>query len=95
MDLSAGGIEVFIFQLANHTAVHSVAVVGAELLDIELDHSAANLFIGSEGNLDLAVLELRVGHHILCSTHYLCHAGLVVGAQQGGAVGGYKGLAAV
>ena len=95
VDLGAGSVEVLKLQLAYLAAVHGIAEIGPETGDVELDHAAADFFVGREADADLAVLELRMLHDVLHRVHNLGHAGLVVGAQQGGAVGGDEGLAHV
>ena len=93
MDLGGCGIEVLEFQFAGLTAVHGIGIDSVELLNVELDHSAADFLIGSESYADGAMLEFRMGHDILHRIHYLGHAGLVIGAEKSGAIGGDDGLA--
>ena len=58
-----------------------------------LAHSAADLLVGGKADLDGTVLEFRMFHDVLGGGHDFGHSGLVVGSEQGVAVGGYQGLA--
>ena len=58
---------------------------------VEVVGAAADLLVGGEGEADAAVRDLGVGDEILGSADNLCDAGLVVGAEQGGAGGGDDG----
>ena len=69
-------------------AVHGVGEVGAELFQIDLVDAAADLLVGREQDLDGAVLDLRILDQELRGIHDLGETGLVVGAEQRGAVGG-------
>ena len=68
-------------------AVHGVAEIGGELLDVDLVDAAADFLVGREQDLDGAVLHLRVGDEEMRGVHDLGEAGLVVGTEQGGTVG--------
>ena len=91
LDVHRGGsgVEVLEFQFPDLAAVHCVGEVGAEFLHVELDHSAADLLVRGESYLDLAVLESGVRRYVCCGGHDLGHSGLVVGAEEGGPVGGH------
>ena len=88
-----GGVEVLEFELPCLAAVHGVGVFGVEAGHVELDHTAAYLFVGGETDAHGAVLELGMGHDILHRVHDFRHACLVVGSEKGGAVGGDYGFA--
>ena len=84
-------VEVFIVDLVHVAAVHRIGEIGAEALDVEQIGSLANLLVGGEADADLAVGQIfrkdTLGHG-----HDLGNARLVVGPQQGGAVGGDERL---
>ena len=82
-----GGVEVLVFKLADGTAVHCVGEVAAEFLDIELVGAQTDLFVGVETDTDLAMLDLRMRLKVCHGCDDLGNAGLVVGAEKGGAVG--------
>ena len=69
-------------------AVDRIGEVGAELLQVGLVDAAADFLVGREQDLDRAVLDLRIVRSGMRGVHDLGDAGLVVGAEQRGAVGG-------
>ena len=95
MDFGRCGVEVLELQFSHFAAIHGVGVSGAEALYVEFDHAAADFLVRSEADADFAVLDLGMLHQILHGGHDFCHAGLVIGPQKGGAVGGDEGLAYV
>ena len=84
----SGCIEIFIFELADLTAVEGVRVLGSEFCHVELYYSASDLFVRGESDLDLSMLELRVLHDVLNRVHDLRDAGLVVSSKKSGSVCG-------
>lgn len=82
-----GGVEVLVLDLAQLSAVHGIGGLGGEFGGVEVVGTLAHLLVGGEADGDGAVGDLRVGQQILAGGDDLRHAGLVVGAQQGGAVG--------
>ena len=87
-----GGVEVFIFQLAIGAAIHGEGIVRAEAGHIKQVCAPADLLVGGEGHLHRAVAEGGIGHQLLGQRQDLGDARLVVGAQQGGAVGDHQVL---
>ena len=81
VDFGSSGVEVFILQLANFAAVHSVGVFCTEFFHIELHHTATDFLVRGEPNFDLAMLEVGVFHHILCGIHDFGHARFVIGTE--------------
>ena len=77
-----------VLDMAGGFAVHRVGEVGAELLQVDLVDAAADLLVRREQDLDGAVLDLRIVDQEMRRIHDLGKAGLVVGAEQRGAVGG-------
>ena len=88
-------VEVLIFKLADFAAVHCVAPVGSEEVYIKFVGSLAYLFIGIEGDADVAMFDFGMVEEIVNSRDYLGHTGFVVGSEQGVAVGDYQVLAGV
>ena len=91
--LEGGGVEVFILQLAVSAAVQSVGEVGAETGHIEQVCAPTDLLVGGKGHLYRAVFEIGMAQQLLAQGEDLGNAGLIVGAQQGGAVGDHQTLA--
>ena len=87
-DGGAVGGKRLVLDIAGGFAVHRVGEIGAEFFQIDLVDAAADLLVGREQDLDGAVLDLRVVDQEFCRIHDLGETGLVVGAQQRGAVGG-------
>ena len=94
LDMDAGGcgVEVLELKLSHFASVHGVGVGRIELLHIELGHSATYLLVRGEADSVRAVLEFRMLDKVLHCVHNLGNTGLVVCAQQGGAVRGDDGL---
>ena len=93
VELGGGGVEVLELELADFAAVHRVTEVGAESPDVEGIDAAADLLVAGKGDGDGAVLELGMVDDILDGVHDLGDAGLVIGAEEGRAVGGDQRLA--
>src|SRR5699024_8465261 len=91
-DGGRGGVEVFVLDAAHVPAVYGVGKGSPEALQIEQAGPLADLFVGGKGDAQLAVGRAGLLQG-LDGGHDLGHAGLVVGPQQGGAVGGDQGLA--
>ena len=85
-DGGAVGGKRLVLEVPGALAVHGVGEVGAEFLQVDLVDAAADLLVGREQDLDGAVLDVRVAHQELGRIHDLGDAGLVVGAEQRGAV---------
>ena len=86
-DGGAVGRKRLVLDIPRGFAVHRVGEIGAELFQVDLVDAAADLLVGREQDLDRAVLDLRVLNQELRRIHDLGEAGLVVGAQQRGAIG--------
>ena len=82
--IAGGGVEVLVLDLAQRAAVHGVAVVAGQLRHVQTVHAAADLLVGGEHHPHLAV---GAAVQQLHGGHDLGDAGLVIGAQQGGAAG--------
>ena len=82
-----GSVEVFKLQFAQFAAVHRVGPFATETLHIEFVRAQADFLVGIEGHADAAVLDfgmlLEIGHGL----YDFGDARLVVGTQQGVAVG--------
>ena len=91
-DHRVGGIEVLVLQLAHVAAVHRVGELCAETVHVKEVGALAHLFVRGEADAELAVGDVLLLNTLHCG-HNLGDAGLVVRAQQSGAVGGDQGLA--
>ncbi len=87
------GAEALVVDLAQGLAVHRVAVGGAESVEVEKRRAVADLLVGHEGDLQRGVRELGVRHETGEQRADLGDAGLVVGAEQRGAVRDHDVLA--
>ena len=87
-----GGVEVLKFDLSHSAAVGRVGEVRPEALNVKAVRTAAHLFVGGDADADGHMGGL-VPDQLLHSREDLRHAGLVVGAQKGGAVGDDQMLA--
>ena len=92
--LCGGGVEVFIFDLAQRTAVHGVGVVRAEALDIEEVRAAADLLVWRKADADDAVRLVGAQQQLRRGENFR-HARLIVRAEQRGAVRDDEVLAGV
>ena len=90
LDGEGGGIggERFVLDIARSFTVDGVGKIGAEFLQVDLVDAAADLFVGREQDLDRAMLDLRIVDQETRRIHDFGKAGLVVGAEQRGAVRG-------
>ena len=88
----AVGAEGLVFDLAALAAVHGVGNDGAELFDVEVLDALADFFIGGEGDLHQTVFPFGVLVDEGQGLQDFGDAGLVIGAQQGGSVGGNDGF---
>ncbi len=95
MDFGRCGVEVLELQFSHFAAVHGVGEIGPEARHIELNHATTDFLVRSEADADFAVLDLGMLYQILHGGHDFCHAGLVIGPQKGGSVGGDERLAHV
>lgn len=86
-DFAGSGIEIFIFDLADRTAVYRISNRCTEVFHIEVIRAASDLLVRRKSNADLAVRDLRGGSGNILHRHDLRHACLIVGAQKRGSVG--------
>ena len=88
-----GGVEVLVLDLAEGRAVERVGELRAEALKVHQRRAVADLLVRAKADAHRAVGHVGskqpLGHG-----HDLRHAGLVVCAEDGGAVGDDEGLAA-
>ena len=92
VQLGGRGVEVLVLEFADGPSVHGVGVFGTEPCYVEMVHSAADLLVGGKADLDRTVLEFWMFHDVLGGGHDFGHSGLVIGSEQGVAVGGDQGL---
>ena len=81
------GVEVFIFKTAQFAAVDGVGKVSAEFFDIEQGSTAACFFVRRKADANRAVLHVRMLDQIFDGADDGRDAGLVVGTEEGRAVG--------
>ena len=79
------GRESLDLEFTQRLAIHGVGAVSAEALNVEVLGAATHFLVRREADSHRAMGNPGVGHQVLCRRHDLGHAGLVVGAQQGGA----------
>src|ERR1700735_410168 len=86
-----GGIrgKGLVLNISGSFAVDSVGKIGAEFFQVDLVDSATDLFVRCEQDLDGAVLDLWIVDQETRRIHDFGNAGLVVGAEQRGAIGRY------
>ncbi len=88
MTLAPSAEKVSSLDVTCGLAVHGIAEIGAELVQVDLVDAVADLLVRREQDLDRAVLDLWIADQEMRRIHDLGEPGLVVGAEQGGAVGG-------
>ena len=82
------GRERLVLDMPRGFAVDRIGKIRAELAEIGLVDAAADLFVGCEQDLDRAVLDVGMADQEMRGIDDFGKARLVVGAEQGGAVGG-------
>ena len=92
-DAHGSCVEGLVFHLAEGSAVHCISHIGAPAGYVEEIHAVSHFFVGSKGDLDGPVGDLRMCHEIFSHSHDLGNTGLIVSAQKAGAVGGDQVLA--
>ena len=93
--LGRSGVEVLELEVAEVAAVHCVRPLAPELLNVEVVGPHAYLLVRVESHAYVAVLHLVVVAQPAHGLNNLGNAGLVVGAEQGVAVGHDNVLALV
>ena len=86
-DGGVGGVEGLVLVVPKIVPVQGVGHLGPEAIQVQIPSEAPHLLVGSEGQGDGPVGELRVFQQMLRHGHDRGDGGLVVAAQQGGAVG--------
>lgn len=87
-NIDAVGREGLILDMAGGLAIHRIGIIGAELLQVDLVDAAADLFVRRKEDLDRSVLDVGIIDEDLGCGHDFRQPRLVVGAEQGRAVGG-------
>ena len=87
-DGDGGGIggEGFVLDIPGGFPVDGVGKISTELLQVDLVDAAADLFVRREQDLDGAMLDLRIVDQEMRRIHDFGKPGLVVGAEQRGAI---------
>ena len=84
-DARGGGVKVFVLVHAELTAVHGVAPIARKLPDVQPLRAAADLLVGRKHDAHFAVRRAG-GDELFHRRHDLGHTGLIVCAEQRGAV---------
>ena len=87
-DRGAIGRKRLVLDMAGGFTIHRVGEIRTELLQVGLVDTAADLLVGREQDLDSAVPDLRIGEQDLRGVHDFGDTGLVVRAEQRGAIRG-------
>ena len=90
----SGGVEVLVGDFPHGSAIHGVGVIRPEFLHVEPVGTPADLLVGGEADPQSWMCALT-GQQRFGRRHNQRHASLVVGPQQGGAVGDDQVLAVV
>ena len=86
-------VEALVFHAAEHISVNGIAVGCAKALHIEQAAAVADLLVGCKAHGNAGMAQGGVVHGACQVAHDFSHAGLVVGAKQGRAVGAHDVLA--
>ena len=87
-DVDLRRVERLGLDLAGRGAVERVGELGAEALEVEVVGAAGDLLVDREADANRRVRLARIPLQVCDRGHDLGHAGLVVGPEQGRAVGG-------
>ena len=87
VDVSVGGVEALVVELAEGLAVDGVAVSCAEFVQVKQACTVTDLLVRDKRNLERRVCELGVVAQALEQRADLSHTGLIVCGKQRGAVG--------
>lgn len=87
VDVSVGGVEALVVELAEGLAVDGVSVRGTEFVQVKQACSVTDLLVRDKGNLERRVRELGVVAQALEQRTDLSHTGLIVSGKQRGTVG--------
>ena len=86
-DMHVAGVEGFIIQLAQRTAIDGIGELRPKALQRKMLRTAANLFIRREGQTDFAMLDFGMRQKIFAHRNNRADAGLIIRTQQRRAVG--------
>ena len=92
---AGSGIEFFVFQLSQRSAVHSVGHISPETIHIKAVCSPAHLLVRCEADTDCTVLYFRMSKKIGGHGHDFSDTGLIVCSQQRGPIRGNQRLALI
>ena len=89
------GIEIFIFDFAEFSAVDRITEIGAESFYVEQIRSSADFLVGGESNQYISVCNVFIFAKNFRRGHDFRNAGFVVRAQKGCSVGHDEFLAEI
>ena len=78
-NLSAGGIEILIFQLTDLSTVNRISPITTELLHVEMIGTLSDFLIRGKSDTDLTVLDLRMILQILHRGDDSGYTSLIIG----------------
>ena len=81
------GVEIFVFQSAQLTAVHGVGEIGAKTVDVETERAPARFLIRCKGHADFSVFYFRMLNQLFHRADNRRDSGFIVGAEKRRAVG--------
>ena len=87
VDVSVGGVEALVVELAESLAVDGIAVRSAEFIQVKQACAVTDLLVRDKCNLECRVCELGVVAQALEQSANLCYTGLIVSGKQRRAVG--------
>ena len=87
VDVSVGGVEALVVELAESLAVDGIAVRSTEFIQVKQACAVTDLLVRDKCNLERRVCELGVIAQALEQRTNLSHTGLIVSGKQRGAVG--------
>ena len=88
-------IKVFVLQLSQRSAVHSVSPISPKAFHIKAVGSPAHLLVRREADTDRPVLYFRMPEKISCHGHDFSDTCLIIRSQQSGPIRGNQGLALI
>ena len=87
VDVSVGGVEALVVELAESLAVDGIAVRSTEFVQVKQACAVTDLLVGDKRNLERRVRKLGVVAQALEQRTDLSHTGLIVSRKQRGSVG--------
>ena len=93
-DLQIRGVEALIVDVPQIAAVHGVGIFRPKTRHVKVVGAPAHFLVGGKGNAEFPVRDVSL-EQPLRRRHNFRHTGLVVGPQEGGAIGDHQRLALI